>query len=138
MVSRCLLHLCHVPCDERCSVQCTYCNVEVLYVVTTVIRLACSVSNMTRLLWSVHVHMVSALYRILTGSFCRLTLYGLCLPVRISNKECLTDNGNPAVLSARAHLLDVIFGDYWDRQFFLLADSLQTLLPSIGNTWIIT
>ena len=84
-VSRCLLHLCHVPSDERCSVQCTYCNVEVLYVVTTAIRLACSVSNMTRLLWSVHVHMVSALYRILTGSFCRLTLYGLCLPVRTRN-----------------------------------------------------
>ena len=58
-LSRCLLHL-HVPCtpcDERCSVQCTYCNVEVLYVVTTAIRLACSVSSMTRLLWSVHVHM---------------------------------------------------------------------------------
>ena len=57
------------------------------------------------------------------------------------NKECLTeriDNGTPAVLSARAHLLDVIFGDYCDRQFFLQADSLQTLLPSIGNTWIIT
>ena len=73
------------PCDERCSVQCTYCNVEVLYVVTIAIRLACSVSNMTRLLWSVHVHMVSALYRILTGSFCRLTLYGLFLPVRTRN-----------------------------------------------------
>ena len=54
------------------------------------------------------------------------------------NKECLTDNGTPAVLSARAHLLDVIFGDYCDRQFFLQADSLQTLLPSIGSTWIIT
>ena len=77
-VSRCLLHLC-TPCNERCSVQCTYCNVEVLYVVTTAIRLACSVSNITRLLGSVHVHMVSALYRILTGSFCRLTLYGLLL-----------------------------------------------------------
>ena len=69
-VSRSLLHLSCTPCDERCSVQCTYCNVEVLYVVTTAIRLTCSVSNMTRLLWSVHVHMVSALYRILTGSFC--------------------------------------------------------------------
>ena len=57
------------------------------------------------------------------------------------NKECLTeriDNGTPAVLSARAHLLDVIFGDYCDRPFFLQADSLQTLLPSIGNSWIIT
>ena len=31
-------------------------------------------------------------------------------------------------------LLDVIFGDYCDKQFFLQADSLQTLLPSIGNT----
>ena len=66
-VSRCLLHLCHVPCDERCSVQCTYCNVEVLYVVTTAIRLACSVSNMTRLLWSVHVHMVSVFLRVLSA-----------------------------------------------------------------------
>ena len=57
------------------------------------------------------------------------------------NKECLTeriDNGTPAVLRTRAHLLDVIFGDYYDGQFFLQADSLQTLLPSIGNTWIIT
>ena len=57
------------------------------------------------------------------------------------NKECHTeriDNDTPAVLSARAHLLDVIFGDYCDKQFFLQADSLQTLLPSIGNTWIIT
>ena len=33
-------------------------------------------------------------------------------------------------------LLDVIFGDYCDKQFFLQADSLQTLPPSIGNTWI--
>ena len=34
-------------------------------------------------------------------------------------------------------LLDVIFGDYCDKQFFFLqADSLQTLLPFIGNTWI--
>ena len=32
------------------------------------------------------------------------------------NKECSVpyriDNGTPAVLSARAHLIDVIFGDY--------------------------
>ena len=67
---------------------------------------------MTRLLWSVHVHMVSALYS-----------YGFFLPevdaLRTvstrQNKECLTeriDNGTPAVLSARAYLLDVIFGDY--------------------------
>ena len=88
------------------------------------IRLACSVSNMTRLLWSVHVHTVSALYRILTGSFCRLALYGLSLPVRTRN--ALQNNGTLAVLSARAHLLDVIFGDYCDKQL-LQADSLQTL-----------
>ena len=78
---------------------------------TTAIRLACSVSNLTRLLWSVHVHMVSALY----------SNYGFFLQVDAlrtvstrQNKECLTeriDNGTPAVLSARAHLLDVIFGD---------------------------
>ena len=68
---------------------------------------------MTRLLWSVHVHMVPALYRILTGSFTRLILYGLSLLVRTRNalQNELTINGTPAVLSARAHLLDVIFGD---------------------------
>ena len=56
------------PCDERCSVQCPCCNAGVLYVVTT--GMACSDSNMTLLLWSVHVHIVSALYRILASSFC--------------------------------------------------------------------
>ena len=68
---------------------------------------------MTRLLWSVHVHIVPALYRILTGSFTRLILYGLSLLVRTRNalQNELTINGTPAVLSARAHLLDVIFGD---------------------------
>ena len=81
-----------------------------VYVVTTGIRLACSVSNMTRLLWSVHVHMVPALYRILTGSFTRLILYGLSLLVRTRN-ALQTINGTPAVSSARAHLLDVTFGD---------------------------
>ena len=68
---------------------------------------------MTRLLWSVHVHMVPALYRILTGSFTRLIFYGLSLLVRTRNalQNELTINGTRAVLSARAHLLDVIFGD---------------------------
>ena len=40
---------------------------------------------------------------------------GLSLLVRTKNAQCLTeriDNGTPAVLSARAHLIDVIFGDY--------------------------
>ena len=66
---------------------------------------------MTRLLWSVHVHMVPALYRILTGSFTRLIFYGLSLLVRTRNalQNELTINGTRAVLSARAHLLDVIF-----------------------------
>ena len=92
---------------------------------------------MTRLLWSVHVHMVSALYSY--GFF--LQVDALRIVSTRQNKECLTeriDNGTPAVLSARAYLLDVIFGDYCDRQFFLQTDSLQSLLPSIGNTWIIT
>ena len=81
---------------------------------------------MIRLLWSVHVHLFSALYRILTGSFCRLTLYGLSLPVRTRNAlQNEFDNGTPAVLSARAHLLDVIFGDYCDKQFLLQADGWQ-------------
>ena len=107
-VSRCLLHLCHV----RLVMSVVVFSVRVLHVVTTAIR---SVSNMTRLLWSVHVHIVSTLYRILTSSFCRLTLYGLYLLVRTKNAQCLTerfDNGTPAVSSARAHLIDVIFGDY--------------------------
>ena len=111
-VSRCLLHPCYVRLvmSVVLFMQCTCCNIEVLHVVTTAIRLACSVSNMTPLLWSVHVHMVSTLYRILTSSFCRLTLYGLSLLVRTRN--ALIDNGTPAVLSARAHLIDVIFGDH--------------------------
>ena len=58
---------------------------------STAIRLASSDSNMTRLLWSVHVHMISALYmyRILTGSFNMMTLYGLSLPVRTRNAHAL-------------------------------------------------
>ena len=107
-VSRCLLHLCHV----RLVMSVVVFSVQVLHVVTTPVRLACSVSNRTRLPWSVHVHIVSTLYRILTSSFCRLTLYGLSL---LGRTKCLTeriDNGTPAVLSARSHLIDVIFGDY--------------------------
>ena len=57
-VSRCLLHLCHV----RLVMSVVVFSVRVLHVVTTAIRLACFVSNMTRLLWSVHVHIVSTLY----------------------------------------------------------------------------
>ena len=121
------------PCDERCSVQCTYCNVEVLYVVTT--GMLCQQYD-TSAVVSARAH---GLLCILTGSFCRLMLYGLSLPVRTRNAlQNEFDNGTPAVLSARAHLLDVIFGDYCDKQFFLQADGWQTLLPSIGNTWIIT
>ena len=67
--------------------------------VTTGSGMACSDSHMTLLLWSMNVHIiVCALYR-----------------------------GTPAVLSARAHLLDVIFGDYCYKHFFPEADSLQTL-----------
>ena len=64
----------------------------------------------TRLLWSVHVHMVPALYRILKGSFTRLIFYGLSLLVRTRTalQNELTINGTRAVLSARAHWLDVI------------------------------
>ena len=106
-VSRCLLR--HVRLVLLCSV---YVLQRRSPARATAIRLACSVSNMTRLLWSEHV---STLYRILTSSFCRLTLYGLSLLVRTRTAQCLTeqiDNGTPAVLSARAHLIDVIFGDY--------------------------
>ena len=95
---------------------------------------------MTRLLGSVRVHMVSALYRILTGSFCRLTLYGLSLPVGTRNalQNELTMPWHPCSVECTCTciLLDVIFGDYCDKQFFLQADSLQTLLPSVENTWI--
>ena len=86
-VSRCLLHLCHV----RLVMSDVVLSVRVLHVVTIAIRLACFVSNMTRLLWSVHVHIVSTLYRILTSSFCRLTLYGLSLLVRTKNAQSLTE-----------------------------------------------
>ena len=59
----------------ECDKQCTY------------------LSNMTRLLWSVHVHMVSTPYSILTSSVCRLTLYGLSLLVRTRNalQNCRTN-----------------------------------------------
>ena len=68
--------------------------------------MACSDSNtsMTLLLLAMHVHIVSALYRILSASRTVSTR---------QNRECLTErinNGTPAVFSARAHLLDVIFG----------------------------
>ena len=92
---------------------------------------------MTRLLWSVHVPMVSALYSY--GFF--LQVDALRTVSTRQNKECLTeriDNGTPAVLSARAYLLVLFLETIRDRQFFLQTDSLQTLLPSIGNTWIIT
>ena len=107
------------PCDE-----CTCCNVGVQYVETT--GMACSDSNMTLLLWSMHVHIVSALYRIFSASWTVSTC---------QNRECLTErinNGTPAVLSARAHLLDVIF-----EHFFLEADSLQTLPTHQNSTDII-
>ena len=61
---------------------------------------------MTRLLGSVHVHMVSALYS--HGFF--LQVDALRTVSTHQNKECFTeriDNGTPAVLSARAYLLDV-------------------------------
>ena len=70
---------------------------------------------MTRLLWSVHDARAHG--------FCSVPYsYGFFLQVDAlrtvstrQNKECFTeriDNGTPAVLSARAHLLDVIFGEY--------------------------
>ena len=97
--------------------------------------MACSDSNMTLLLWSVHVHIV-----LLCTVFLRVLSASRTVSTR-HNRECLTErinNGTPAVLSARAHLLDVIFGDNCDKQFFLEADSLQTLPThqnSTGNPW---
>ena len=70
---------------------------------------ACSVSNRTRPLWSLHVHMVSTLYHILKSSFGDLRTVSTR-----QNKECLTeriDNGTPAVLSVRVHLIGY-FEDY--------------------------
>ena len=54
--------------------------------------------------------MVSALYSY--GFF--LQVDALRTVSTRQNKECLTEriDGTPAVLSARAYLLDVIFGDY--------------------------
>ena len=51
------------------TVQCTCCWVEVLNDSVDGDDLVCSVSNMTPLLWSVHVHMVSALYTVLQYSY---------------------------------------------------------------------
>ena len=48
------------------------------------------------------------------------------------NKECLTeriDNGTPTVLSARAHLFDVMFVDY------SLTDCRLFLRIRTGNPW---
>ena len=93
-------------CDERCSVQCTCCNVEVLYVHGD----DCHSSGMLRQsVSSRHVcygqctcTCTWCLLRILTSSFCRLTLYGLSLPVRTRN--ALQNNGTPAVLTIGVHL----------------------------------
>ena len=125
-VSRSLLHLCHVrtTCDERCSVQCTCCTW-----VTTAIRLACSVSNTTRLLWSEHVNMVSALYHTLTSSFCRVTFYGLSLSTR-QNKNELT------MLSARAHLLNGCY--IWRLLTCRLFLHIRTGNPWQNPSWCIT
>ena len=64
--------------------------------VTTAIHLACSVSS-RHVCYGQCTCTVSALYRILTSSFCRLTFYGLSLPVRTRN--ALQNNGTPAVLT---------------------------------------
>ena len=72
-------------------------------------------------------------------SFCSVHLRVLSASRTVStrqNRGCLTErinNGTLAVLSARAHLLDVIFGDYCYKHFFLEADSLQTL-PTDQNS----
>ena len=81
-----------------------------------------SCGNMTRLLWSVHVHMVSTQYRILTSSFCRLTLYGLSLLVRTRN--ALQNELTTAPLQCYCYFLETT---HCDKQFFLQTDSLQTL-----------
>ena len=67
--------------------------------ITVTTGMACSDSNMTLLLWSMHVHIVSALY-----STVFFLLHGLSLPVRTGNTVVTEriNNGTPAVLSARA------------------------------------
>ena len=51
-----------------------------------------------------------------TVSLVSLLHYNVFSDATRQNKECSVpyriDNGTPAVLSARAHLIDVIFGDY--------------------------
>ena len=125
-VSRCLLHLCHV----RLVMSVVLFSVRVVTSESSVVTtgIACSDSNMTFLL---HVHIVSALY-----STVFFQLHGLSLPVRTGNalQNELTNNGTPAVLSARAHLLDVML---FLEHFFLEADSLQTLPTHQNSTDII-
>ena len=59
------------------------------------------------------------------------TQTGKTLPTSECRRVCFAENSSPAVLSACAHLLDVIFGDYSSnsscRLTVRLADSLQTL-----------
>ena len=95
-------------CDERCSVQCTCCDVEVLHVVKTAIRLQYDTSAVV----SARAH---GFYTVPYSYEFFLQVDALQTVSSRQNKECLTeriDNGTLAVLSARAHLIDVIFGDY--------------------------
>ena len=100
--------------DERCSVHCTCCNVEVLHVVTTAIRLACSKQYETSdsAVVSARAH---GFYIVPYSYEFFLQVDALRTVSTRQNKEChreRIDNGTPAVLSARAHLIDAIFGDY--------------------------
>ena len=72
--------------------------------------MVCFVSNGTPLLWSVHVHMVFCSVPYPYEFFCRLTLHGQGLSLPMS-KKCpreQNDPDTPPVLSARAHIFDVI------------------------------
>ena len=105
-VRRCLLHLCHVRLVMS----------VVLFSVRIATSKSCSVrgddwhsSGMLRQQYD-----TSAVVSARAHGSCSVPYsYGLSLLVRTRNalQNELTINGTPAVLSARAHLLDVIFGD---------------------------
>ena len=96
-------------CDERCCVQCT----------SPTRGDDCHSSGMLRQQYDTSAVVSARAHRFYTVPYS----YELFLQVDAlrtvstrQNKECSVpyriDNGTPAVLSARAHLIDVIFGDY--------------------------
>ena len=132
----CIAPVPFTPCDERCSVQCTWCNGEVLYVHSD----DCHSSGMFRQQYdtsavvSARAHGVCAVpysYKFFLQVDALRT--GLSLPVKtrnaLQNKECLTEQRHPCSVNNWVHVhlyLMLFFGGYCAKQFFLQTDSLQT------------